>query len=122
MAGTGFHSVVANRAHLCTADCQKENKLTADCLEENNCTRFAMKKIIVPWIATVKSLNLRVECQGFIPVMANRGTLESSLPRGYSCLGKPLNWSAVCHKRVKSSTSHFTATISLIGVPYLLNA
>jgi hypothetical protein len=83
---------------------------------------FAMKKIIVPWIATVKSLNLRVECQGFIPVMANRGTLESSLPRGYSCLGKPLNWSAVCHKRVKSSTSHFTATISLIGVPYLLNA
>jgi hypothetical protein len=40
-----------------------------------------MKKIIVLRIATVKNLNLRADCQGVIPVVANRGTLESGLPR-----------------------------------------
>jgi hypothetical protein len=33
--------------------------------------KIATKKIIVPWIATAKSLNLRADCQGVIPVVEN---------------------------------------------------
>jgi hypothetical protein len=51
--------------------------------------QIAKKKIIVPWIVTVRSLNLKADCQGFNPVVANRGTPESGVPRGYSCQGKP---------------------------------
>jgi hypothetical protein len=46
---------------------------------------------------------LRADCQGEIPVVANRGTIESRLPRGYSCCGKP---------RMKSSTSHSTSDLA----------
>jgi hypothetical protein len=46
---------------------------------------------------------------------ANHGTLGSCLPRGYSCHGKPRYWSGVCHKRVKSSTRHFTSTVPLFA-------
>jgi hypothetical protein len=107
---TGFHSAVANRAQMCSADCHEENNLSADCHEENN--RYA----------TVKSLNLRADCHGIFPVVANRGTLESGLPRGYSCRGKPWYWSMVCRKRGKSSTSHFTLTVSLFAAPYIFDA
>jgi hypothetical protein len=48
MAGTGFHSVVANNAQICTTDCHEENNLTADSHE----------KIIAPRIAKVKSQHL----------------------------------------------------------------
>jgi hypothetical protein len=36
VAGTGFHSFVANRTQMCTADCHEENNLTADCHDNNN--------------------------------------------------------------------------------------
>jgi hypothetical protein len=86
--------------------------------------RIAKKKLFVPRIATVNSLNLRADCQGVIPVVANRGTLESGLLKGYSCHGKPRYWSAVCHKRVNSSTSHFTSTptVPLLVAPYFFNS
>jgi hypothetical protein len=35
-AGTGFHSIVAKCAQMCTADCHKENNITTDCHKENN--------------------------------------------------------------------------------------
>jgi hypothetical protein len=71
MAGTGFPSGVANSAQMCTAIVTMQ---------------IAKKKIIVPRIATVQSLNLRAVCQGIIPVVANHDTsiLESRLPRCYS--------------------------------------
>jgi hypothetical protein len=86
MAGTGFHSVVANRTQKCIADCHEENKLTAechaknirttDCREENNRT------------ADCHSQEYKFE-SGEIPVVTNCGTLESGLPTGYFCRGKP---------------------------------
>jgi hypothetical protein len=45
--------------------------------------------VVVPRMATIKSLNLRADCQGVIPVEANCGTLDSGLQRVYSCCGKP---------------------------------
>jgi hypothetical protein len=71
-----------------------------------------MKKIIIPWIAKVKSLkfrgiakgifllwqttvNLRAVSQGVIPDVANRGTLDDGLPSGYSCCDKRRYWSVV---------------------------
>jgi hypothetical protein len=51
--------------------------------------RIPTKKIIVPRIATANSLNLRASCQGVTPLVANRVTLESGVPRGYSCHDKP---------------------------------
>jgi hypothetical protein len=81
MANTGFHSVVANRAQMCTADHGIGTTLFKPWI--------ATKKIIVLRIARVKSLNLRADCQEVIPVVTNRGTLESHLPRGYSRCGEP---------------------------------
>jgi hypothetical protein len=75
--------------------------------------RIAKKKIFVPWIATAKILNLRADCQGVISVVANSGTFESGLQRGYSCLGKQRYLSAECHKRPNSSTCHFTSAVPL---------
>jgi hypothetical protein len=43
---------------------------------------IATKKIIIPRIAIVRSLNLTADCQGVIPVVANRGTFESDLTIG----------------------------------------
>jgi hypothetical protein len=57
MANTGFHSVVANRAQMCTADCHEENNLTTE-------------KIILLWQSAV---HLKAVCQGVILVVANRG-------------------------------------------------
>jgi hypothetical protein len=65
MAGTGFHSVVANRAQMCTAH------------HGNARQRIASKKITVDWIAKVKSINLSWDCHGVIPVVANPGTLRA---------------------------------------------
>jgi hypothetical protein len=53
---------------------------TMDCHKE-----IIVPQITIPWI--VKSLNLRVLCQGVIPVVAKQYTLESGLLRVYSCLG-----------------------------------
>jgi hypothetical protein len=63
MAGNGFHSVVANRAQICTADCHEENYLSADYPEENIRTADCHKET-VPRMATDISLNLRATCQG----------------------------------------------------------
>jgi hypothetical protein len=112
MAGTGFHSVVANRAKMWTAD-HGIPWYIVDCHEENN---------HIPRVVTVKST-----------------TFESRLPRGYSCCGKTRYiweriakvlfqlWQtavleSVCHNRVKSSTSHFTSTVPLFVVPYVFDA
>jgi hypothetical protein len=112
MAGTGLHSVVANSAQMCTADCHTENNLTAECHEENNPT---------------------ADCH------SQESKFENCLPRGYSCCGKPgytlewfakgllqswqhWYWSAVCHKKVKSSNSHFTSTVPLFVVQYVFDA
>jgi hypothetical protein len=51
--------------------------------------QIATNKKIVPWTATFRSINLRADCEGVIPVVANRGTFERGLPRAYSCCGKP---------------------------------
>jgi hypothetical protein len=90
MAGTGFHSVVANRAQMCTAelayggiytaDCHKENKRTADChipVVANSDTfdsslRFA-KGFFLFWQTAV---HLRVVCQGVFLVLPNEGIGE----------------------------------------------
>jgi hypothetical protein len=97
MAGTGFHSVVANRAQMCTADCGKPRYLDRG---------LPRRKYSYPGLP-----QLRADCQGVISVVANRGTFESGLPRGYSCLGKPGYLSAECHKRLNSSTCHFTSAV-----------
>jgi hypothetical protein len=110
MAGIGFPSVVANvyTVQYCGPWHTGEFR-----------PQIATKKIIVPRIATVKCLNFRADCQGIIPLVANRGTLEISLPRDYFNCGWQWYWSAVCHKRVISSSSHFTSTVPLVPVPYL---
>jgi hypothetical protein len=46
---------------------------TAYCHEENNHTTDATKKIILPQIATVLSLNSNLDCQRVIPVVAKPG-------------------------------------------------
>jgi hypothetical protein len=53
--------------------------------------RIATKKKMVPQIAIFEGLNLRADCQGVIPAVANSGTFESDLSRGYSCCDKPRN-------------------------------
>jgi hypothetical protein len=68
------------------------------------------------------ALHMRAVCQGVIPVFANRGILESCSPRNYFCWGKPQCWSAVCHKRVKSATSHFTSTVPLFDASFIFDA
>jgi hypothetical protein len=71
MTGTRFHSVVTNRAQMCTADWYKENNLTGEChSQESNfvsrlprdysccgilrytCERFA-KRLFLSWHTTV---------------------------------------------------------------------
>jgi hypothetical protein len=74
--------------------------------------RIATKKIILQRTATVKSINLRADCQGGIPMWQAAEHLRA-LPGSYSCCGKPLYWSAVYHKWVKHSTSHWTSTVPL---------
>jgi hypothetical protein len=81
--------------------------------------RIATMKIITLQIATDKSVNLIADYQRVIHVMANQGTLESGLPRGYSSCGKPRYWSTVCRYRVKSNTSHLISTVFLFVVLYL---
>jgi hypothetical protein len=95
--------------------------------------RIAKKKIFVPQIATAKILNLRVDCQGVISVVANRGTLESGLPRGYSCLGKPryltrnlandrIPAPAILHRQFPSLSRHKFLLRDFPGVrPYAAN-
>jgi hypothetical protein len=114
MAGAGFHSVVANRAQMCTADCWEENNLTADCHKENVRTKECHKANN----STADCHSQESKFESGLPRgigVAICGTLESGLPPGYSCHGKPRYWSAVCHKRVKSSTSHFTLTVPLFA-------
>jgi hypothetical protein len=89
IAGTGYHSVVANCAQMCTADCHKKVILPLIATKKIIIQRIATKTIIVPQIAIVKSLHLRADSQWAIRVVANRGTLENGLPKGYSCRGKP---------------------------------
>jgi hypothetical protein len=92
---TGFYSVVANRAQMCSAACQEENNLAADC----------------------HSLESKFESglpRGYSSCGNPRYTWER-LSRGYSCRGKLWYWSAVCHKRVKPTTSHFTSTVPLFA-------
>jgi hypothetical protein len=60
MDGTGFHSVVANRAQMCTADCHEENNLTAECHEANN-----------------RTSGCQADCQGIIPLVANHVHLRA---------------------------------------------
>jgi hypothetical protein len=62
MADTGFHSVVANHAQMCTADCGKLRYLDHDCQEEN-----------------IRTTDRHSQDSKF----------ESGLPRGYFCCGKP---------------------------------
>jgi hypothetical protein len=66
-------------------------------------------------IATVKSLNLKEDCHGAIPVVANNGTFKRGLP---SC-GKPRYWNAVCQNIVKSSTSHYPSTVPLFDASFI---
>jgi hypothetical protein len=89
MAGTGFHS------------CGKPRSNVYHGLRQTAVFRplIAKKKIFVLRIATAKILYLRADCQGVISVVANRGTFESGLSRGYSCLGKPRYFpSLLCYK------------------------
>jgi hypothetical protein len=44
MAGIGFHSVVAKRAHIFTADLGNRSIWAADCQEENERSRIAIVK------------------------------------------------------------------------------
>jgi hypothetical protein len=91
MAGIGFHSVLANRSQMCTADLWHAAVLgmprSLACRGPWHAAvfrpRIATQKKLVPWIATkkiivlriaiVKSLNLRADCQRVISVVANRG-------------------------------------------------
>jgi hypothetical protein len=66
MAGTGFHSVVANRAQMCTADHSGPLKN-----KKNRTGDYH------------KGYNFTADCH------SQESKFENRLPRGYSCCGKP---------------------------------
>jgi hypothetical protein len=68
MLPAGFLTVVANRAQMYTAD----HVIPLYCRPQN-----AMKNTIVSRIATNMSPNFRADCQGVIPVVANRFILRA---------------------------------------------
>jgi hypothetical protein len=103
MAGTRYHSVVAN------LKCEPRIATKKIILP-----RIVMKKIIIARMTTVKRLHLRVFCKGAIPVVASCGLLQSGLHRCYSCNGKPWYWSTVCHNRVISSNRQLRCSRRLI--------
>jgi hypothetical protein len=72
MAGTMFHSLLANCAQMCTPDCHEEHNFTADCRKENNRTAEFHKEN-----------NLTADCH------SQEAKLESRWPRGYTCCGNP---------------------------------
>jgi hypothetical protein len=63
MAGFGFHSVVPNRVLMCTAVHGIPRYLDRDCQGENDHTAYCHRQ----------EENLRADCQGVIPAVANRG-------------------------------------------------
>jgi hypothetical protein len=64
MAGTGFHSVVAIRAQMCTADCHEENNRAADChSQESEFESTIAKGLFLLWRTAV---HMRAICQGVI--------------------------------------------------------
>jgi hypothetical protein len=106
IAGPGSHSVVANRAQMCTADhaiprysdrgwTRRKNR-TADCQEENNRTmdchshESKFESALPSGYSCCRKPRHIWErfAKEVIPVTANRGTLDSGLPRAYSCCGK----------------------------------
>jgi hypothetical protein len=81
MAGTGFHSVVASRAQMCTTDCGKPWYLDLRLPRRKYSYRGLPQPRFLIWERIAKGLfllwqtavPLRAVCQGVIPVLANRG-------------------------------------------------
>jgi hypothetical protein len=93
MAGTGFHSVVTNRDQMCTAYNGMSRYSDRGLPRRKKSYRgLPQRKYLYRGLPQSRSLNLSADCQGGIPVVANRGIWARFATKDWNPVPAILHW------------------------------